>query len=320
MGLILSLIITAILIGLSAIYSGLNVALLSLSLDDLKLKAKLGNRNAKKLIPFRKNINLPLASILLSNVAVISATSLVLKQHFNGWIAGFASTLLIVIFGEVLPQAYFSRNALKLTSKFLQIIRFVIVVTYPISKPLEILLNKLLGDEKSNLPTRRELGFMITEHTDHEDSELDEDEIEIMHGALQLSEKHVRDIMTPLRDVYWFTPETQLTPDRIDEIKDNSYSRIPIFDNFCTKSYGFLLMKDLIDVNFDGETIVLDDLPNHPTQIIGSMTALDTLFRKFISGRVHLFPVERNDKIVGIVTIEDLLEEILQHEIIDETD
>ena len=320
MGLYLSLIITAILIGLSAIYSGLNVALLSLSLNDLKLKAKLGNRNAKKLIPYRKNSHLPLASILISNVAVISATSLVLRQHFNGWVAGSASTLLIVIFGEVLPQAYFSRHALRLTSKFIPLIRIVMVITYPISKPLELLLNRLLGDEASILPSRKELGFIITEQTNHEDSELDEDEIEIMHGALQLSEKHVRDIMTPISDVYWFTPETTLTPARIDEIKANSYSRIPIFDHLCTKSYGFLLIKDLIDINFDDEIIELEDLPHHPSQIIGSMTALDTLFRKFISGRIHLFPVEKNDRIIGIVTIEDLLEEILQHEIIDETD
>jgi metal transporter CNNM len=320
MGLYLSLIVTAILICLSAIYSGLNVALLSLSLNDLKLKAKLGNKHAKKLIPIRKNSNLPLASILISNVAVISATSLVLRQHFNGWVAGAASTLLIVIFGEVIPQAYFSRHALRLTSKFLPLIELVMVITYPISKPLGMLLDKLLGVEASNLPSRKELGFIITEQTDHEDSELDEDEIEIMHGALQLSEKHVRDIMTPISDVYWFTPNTQLTPEKIDEIKANSWSRIPIFDSLCTKSYGFLLIKDLIDINFDDEVVELEDLPHHPSQIIGSMTALDTLFRKFISGRIHLFPVEKNDVIIGIVTIEDLLEEILQHEIIDETD
>jgi CBS domain containing-hemolysin-like protein len=79
-------------------------------------------------------------------------------------------------------------------------------------------------------------------------------------------------------------------------------------------------MKDLVDINFDDEAMRVDELTLYLSQVVGSMTALDTLFRKFINGGTHLLPVERDDKIVGIVTIEDLLEEILQHEIEDETD
>ena len=79
-------------------------------------------------------------------------------------------------------------------------------------------------------------------------------------------------------------------------------------------------MKDLVDIDFEHENFTIENLPLYPTQIVGSMTALDTLFRKFITGGTHLFPVERDDKIVGIVTIEDLLEEIVGHEIEDETD
>ena len=80
-------------------------------------------------------------------------------------------------------------------------------------------------------------------------------------------------------------------------------------------------MKDLVDVDFDEETVEIDDIYLHPSQTVGSLMALDTLFRKFILGDYsHMIAVEKNDKIVGVVTIEDLLEEILQHEIVDETD
>lgn len=79
-------------------------------------------------------------------------------------------------------------------------------------------------------------------------------------------------------------------------------------------------MKDMVDINFDDTPIRADELPLYPSKNVGAMTALDTLFRKFISAQSHLLPVERDDKIVGIVTIEDLLEEIIGHEIRDESD
>lgn len=73
----------AIIVGLSAIFSGLNIALMSLPVASLKRKAKLGNRDAIKVLPLRKNSHLSLASILLANVAVISAISLTLEAHFS---------------------------------------------------------------------------------------------------------------------------------------------------------------------------------------------------------------------------------------------
>src|SRR5579863_4423379 len=88
------------LVGFSAICSGLNIGLVSLDEGDLRRKAKLGNSTAKQVLPLRKNLHLTLAAILLSNVASISGTSLVLQNRFNGVVAEIASTLLIVVLGE----------------------------------------------------------------------------------------------------------------------------------------------------------------------------------------------------------------------------
>jgi metal transporter CNNM len=153
----------------------------------------------------------------------------------------------------------------------------------------------------------------------HGGSELDEDEVEIMRGALTLSKKRVRDITTPIKDVYWLQPDTLIDGDKIDEIKAKNWSRIPILNAEKTKSYGVLLMKDLVDMDFDEHPIKVKNLQFRNTKAVGSMTALDTLFRKFIGAHSHLMPVERDGTIVGIVTIEDLIEEILGHEIEDET-
>lgn len=310
----------AVLVAMSAICSGLNVSLMALKPAELKRKAALGDANAKKILPLRINSHLSLASILLTNVAVISASSLVLEHKYNGLVAGIASTLLIVIFGEIIPQAFFLKNALRITAFFAPVLRIMIIVTYPIAKPLQLLLDKLFGHDESKLHSRHELGMIIAEHSGHKESELDEDEVEIIRGALKLSETHVADIMTPITDAYVVSNKTVIDADKIDEIKQNNYSRIPIIDAKTNEPIGVLRMKDLVDIDFDERPYKVTELTIHPVRTVGSRTALDTMFRKFIAAHSHLMMVEKNDEIVGIVTIEDLLEELLGHEIEDESD
>jgi metal transporter CNNM len=312
--------IVFLLICLSAVCSGLNVALMSLDLKDLQRKVKLGNVHAKKVLPFRQNTHLTLAAILLMNVAAVSATSLVLENVLFGVLAGIIATLLTVIFGEIFPQALFSRKALTYCARFSFVMRCMVIVTYVVAKPLQLLLDTLFTKQHAKLQSRHELGIMIAEHLDHDASELDADEVEIIRGALQLSEKRVRDIMLPIGEVFWLTPSTILTAEKIDEIKDRGRSRIPIFNRELSHCYGVLLMKELVDIDFDKTVYRIDELPLHLIQPIGSMTALDTMLRKFISSSIHLMPVERDSRIVGIVTIEDLIEEIVGREIEDESD
>ena len=311
----------AFLLAFSAICSGLNIALMSLEPADLRRKAALGNKDAQRILPLRKNTHLSLAAILITNVGTVSASSLVLESHLNGILAGLISTLLIVVFGEILPQAYFAERALSLCARFAPLLRLMIILTYPVSRPLQYLLDKLFGKtESTKLQSRRELGLLISEHIGQTESELDEDEVDIIRGALTLSEKRVSDIMTPIKNVYCLLPNTIIDDKKIDEITAKGWSRIPVINHQRTICFGLLLMKDLVDINFDDEATHIQDLNLHAAQVVGSKTALDTLLRKFIKSGVHLAPVERNDKIVGVVTIEDLLEEIVGHEIEDETD
>lgn len=303
----------------SAICSGLNVALLSLDLQDLRRKAKIGNRDAKRALPIRRNVHFYLAGILLANVAFASATSVVLTDGLNGFAAIIVSTLLLVVFAEITPQAIAVSRSLRAISLFSKPIRFVAYAAYPITKTLEILLNKLVGKTAHVLHTRRELGLIISEHVGP-GSELDEDEVEIVRHALQLSEKKVREIMTPVEHVYHLHNDSVIDARLVDELKDQNWSRIPIFNRDGTVCHSFIMLKDLVDIDFDERPWPVAELPKHKAVTIGSMTALDTLFRKFIASKRHMLIVERDDKIAGIVTIEDLLEEIIGHEIEDESD
>lgn len=292
---------------------------MALDVADLKRKAQLGDKRAKNLLPLRRNSHLSLASILLTNVAVISATSLLLNQRLTGLIAGAISTLTIVLFGEILPQAFFARNALNWSAALAPMLRLMILVTYPIAKPLQLLLDKIVGDELPGLHTRDELGLLIAEHSS-KSSELDNDEVAIIKGALQLSEKQVNEIMTPMKKVFYLQDTAKIDGKMIDILKASGHSRIPILNKLGTRCYGILLMKDLVDIDFDTKPVPVSDFKLYPTKPVGSRTALDTLFRRFIGARAHLLPVVASRKIVGIVTIEDLVEEIFGQEIIDETD
>lgn len=320
MSIVLTLLVVVLLVGLSAVCSGLNVALMALDPHDLDRKAKVGNRDAIRVLPLRRAVHLSLSAILLTNIAAVSATSLVLNSLFYGVVAGVLATLLIVIFGEIFPQALFLRNALKISSRLAPFLRLIIIISWPISRPMQLLLDKLFQDQVVNLQSRNELGLLLSEHLAADESELDDDEVGIMRGALQLSEKRVRDIMTPIDKVYSLMPQTIIDDKIIDDIKDTGYSRIPVFNSEKTICFGVLLVKQLVDIDFDDNPPRVDELPLHPVQLVGSMTALDTVLRKFIGTHTHLMPIEKDDRIVGVATIEDLIEEIVGQEIEDETD
>lgn len=317
---ILSIGITIVLVILAAIFSGLNISLMSLSVADLKRKARLGNKDAKRVLPLRKNAYMSLASILFANVAVVSASTLTLEGTFNGLVAGIATTILMVVFGELLPQAIFVNSALKFCAFFAPLIQFLTIVTYPLSKPLAIMLDKLIGEQDRILHTRAELGMLISEHKIADESELDEDEVEIIQSALQLSEKTVKDILQPIKSVYWLKDTAMLDAKTVDEITKRGFSRVPVFNKSLTECKGVLLMKDMVDIDFDDNPRPVTAFPLHKTRLIGSRTALDTMFRKLTTIRSHLIPIEKNGKIIGIITVEDLIEEIIGHEIADETD
>ncbi len=104
--------IVILLVVLSRIFSGLTLGFFSLNKDDLERKAELGDERAKKIYKLRKNGNLLLCTLLIGNVAVNSTLSIFLGSIVSGFTAGIMATALIVVFGEIVPQASFSRFAL----------------------------------------------------------------------------------------------------------------------------------------------------------------------------------------------------------------
>lgn len=316
---ILVFLLATILIICSAICSGLNVALLSLNPDDLRRKAKLKEKGAKRALAIRRNVHFYLSGILLANVAFASGASILLGSALNGFAAVLISTILLVVFAEITPQAIAVKRSMRAIALFSPIIKSFTYVAYPITKPLALLLDKLVGSSEMVLHTRNELSLLVADHLTG-DSELDEDEVEIVQNAIQLSEKRVREIMTPIKNTYYLNEGDIIDQHKIEEIKKATFSRIPIMNPDKSRIDRYLMVKDLVDIDFSERPHNLNEVKTYKTKTVGSMTALDTMFRIFIGAKRHLLVVEKDDKVAGIVTLEDMIEETIGHEIEDESD
>ncbi|MDH4329990.1 MAG: hemolysin family protein [Candidatus Moranbacteria bacterium] len=308
-----------VLITLSGIFSGLNLGLLSLNKTDLERKIKLGNKDAKKVYPVRKNGNLLLVTLLIGNVAVNSAISIFLGSIVSGVIAGIISTALIVIFGEIIPQAVFSRHALKFGAKSVFLVRFFIFIFYPVCAPMAWALNRILGEEMPTIWSKDELREIVKLHEDSPHSDIDSDEERIILGALSFSHKTVEDVMTPRSVLFTLDSHTVLDKTTLEKIREKGFTRIPVYEKRIDNIIGLLYSKDLIGIPFGEEISKI--LRTNKLIRVSEGKKLDSLLSEFIKKKSHFaFVFNEYGGLEGAVTLEDIIEEVLRIEIVDEND
>ncbi|MFC4991990.1 DUF21 domain-containing protein [Rubritalea tangerina] len=160
----------------SAMFSGLNLALFSLGRMGLEAEAEKGNGAAKSILRLRQDSNLLLCTILWGNVSVNVLLAL-LSDNVMAGVAGFIfSTVGITFFGEIIPQAYFSRNALRVGAKLIPIIRFYQLLLYPVAKPCALILDGWIGPEGPSFYRERDIEIILKKHIDEDDSEISANE------------------------------------------------------------------------------------------------------------------------------------------------
>ena len=148
----------------SAIFSGLNLAIFNISKLRLEVEAVGGNSDAVELLAWRRDFNLTLATVLWGNVTINVLLTLLSDSVLAGIGAFVFSTIVITLFGEIFPQAYFSRNALRMVSRLTPLLKLYQVVLFPLAKPTAIVLNWWLGPEGITLLRERDFRAFITKH------------------------------------------------------------------------------------------------------------------------------------------------------------
>ncbi|MCK5589223.1 MAG: DUF21 domain-containing protein [Candidatus Pacebacteria bacterium] len=303
----------------SALFSGLTIGFLGLDKTELRRKKKLGDERAIKISQVRENGNLLLVVLLVGNVAVNSIFAVFLGDKFSGVVAVLISTVFIVIFGEILPQAIFYRHALSIGSYFVPLVKFFIFILYPIAWPIAKILDKFLGIEEDTVWSKKEIGEIIKDHEDSIKSDLDSDEEDILLGALTFSDKKVRQIMTPRNVVFMLEENSLLNEELLVKIKKTGFTRLPVYRGKEDNIVGVLNIKSLI--NLHGGRKVYDIYDRHKILEVSENDTLDNLLNNFIKRKSHIACVLNIHKtFLGIVTMEDVIEEIISKEIVDETD
>ena len=314
-----SIVLIITLVALSGIFSGLTLGLLSLNTDELERKSELGNSDAKKILPVRQKGNQLLCTLLLGNVAVNSAISIVLSSIGGGLVAGLTSTALIVVFGEIIPQATISRYALRVGAATIGLTKLFMFILWPITKPLSMLLDKFLGDELPTIWSKDELRKIIENHEDSDHSELDQDEERIILGALSYSSKTAVDVMTPRTVVYALEKSRVLNNSTLRQIRENRFSRIPVYDTKIDNIIGVLYTKDIIGIDEEDEIMVKNIYKTNHMIKVAEGEKLDLILNKFLKKRKQMAMVlDQFGGFDGIVTMEDVVEEILGREVYDE--
>jgi metal transporter CNNM len=302
----------------SGLFSGLILGFMSLNPFELKRKASLGDPQAKLVYPLRRRGNLLLVTLIFGTTVVNAILTVFLDTIATGLIAVVAATLLIMIFGTLLPQALFSRIALRVGALSTPFVRVVIWVCWPICAPVAWLLDRWLGAELPNTYSKQELIKILEEHRVSPDSEVEIDEERIARGALTFGDRKVSEVMVPRRMITAIDKDTLLTPAEISKLKKSLYSRFPVYDSVIDNVTGTLYLRDLVRLNSNKNA---GELAEKVAKFVHESESLDHLLNGFLKTRHHLFIVINDFKeTVGVVSIEDVLEAIIDKKIVDEFD
>ncbi|MFK7961715.1 MAG: hemolysin family protein [Phycisphaerales bacterium] len=312
-------------IGVSFLCSLVEAAILTLTVSDAEVMIKNQRRGGERLKALKTAIDRPLAAILTLNTiahtvgaAGVGAQSLVVFG--DKWVAATSAvlTLLVLVLSEIVPKTIGATYAKRLAFPAVVIIVGMIWVTYPVVLILDALTRLLKGGHGHGGPTRETIEVMA--EMARQGGAIDADESALMRNMLKLRATRVKDIMTP-RTVVQMVDAGSTVAQIAASADSLPFSRLPVSGDGPDDIRGMVLKDDMLQAIANGkpETTVAD-LMRPILPIPEVTTALRAMKRFRVTGEHLLLVVDEFGGTEGIVTLEDLLEEILGSEIVDETD
>ncbi|KAI4794297.1 hypothetical protein KUCAC02_032152 [Chaenocephalus aceratus] len=281
-----AVLVSVLLLGLSALFSGLNLSLLSLDPVELQVLQNSGTDKeqnyARRIESVRRHGNYVLCTLLLGT-AIINASLAVWMCQILGmtWLSTVICAFGIFFIGEILPHSVASRHGLAIASKTIWVTRLLMVLSFPVSYPISKLLDLILNQEISIFYTREKLLEMLRVSDPYHD--LVKEELNIIQGALELRTKTVEDVLTPLSDCFMLSSDVVLDFNTMSDMMQSGYTRIPVYENECSNIVDILFVKDLAFVDPDDCTPLktITQFYKHPLHCVFNDTKLDAMLEEF---------------------------------------
>lgn len=317
---IFGVVLLFVLLFCSALVSGAEVALFSLTQSDIEIASE---ENSKPIEIISKLLERPkklLATILVANnfinIAIVILFAYLGGYFFEGMSSTFARfvveviivTFLILLFGEILPKIYASRNKVKFAKFMAYPLRILDIIISPISLPMRsitITMHNKLGKQKSNLSVDQL--SQALELASEEDTTKEEQKI--LQGIVSFGNTDTKQVMQPRIDIFALDETLKLT-EVFSEIVKHGFSRIPVYKENVDTIIGVLYAKDLLPYlerkQFDWRTLLREPF------FVPENKKLDDLMVEFQEKKVHLaIVVDEYGGTSGIVSLEDVIEEIV---------
>lgn len=317
----LSLLISLlVLIILSAFFSGIEIAVFSVSKMRVRAFVERGATGAKTLLRLKNNPQKFLVTIsLLNNVVNILIASLItvtvtntIGSHTVGIATGI-STLLLLVFGEIIPKAIFHAHAERLARMFAPLLYGLTYILTPITyvfERLTVSAIKIFG-KPSPSATASEIEINTLTQLAVEAGTIEKLEQHIIQRVFKFNDTPVRSVMKPKADVVCLDG-TRTLEEAYPEISTAPYSRIPLYEKTPDNIIGVLYVRDILPHLYKKELSVTLKQIMRPPMIVPEQKIIDELFHEFQQKRVHIaIVVNEHGETVGIVTLEDLLEELV---------
>lgn len=327
-GSLVALFLAIFLLMVSAYASGSEIAFFSLSPTDVNSLDPERNAADRKIITMRDESERTLATILVLN-NLVNVTIIMLLNYFFGHVVSFGLvwwmeflcitvllTFLLLLFGEIIPKVYAGRNALSCCRFGVSGLLFCRRLFYPVASLLMLtgrFTDRAVGSKRTVLSVD-ELEQAL-ELTDTDDIR---DEKNMLEGIVRFGDETAKEIMTSRQDVVTLDISSSFS-EVINSVVENNYSRIPVYQDSIDNIRGILYIKDLLPHlgkpdSFRWRTLI------RPPYFVPETKMIDDLLREFQANKVHIaVVVDEYGGTSGIVTLEDILEEIVG-EINDEYD